>query len=140
MSESEKTQSTPTGTTIPDLLLHIIRSPYLVAPLLLLIAAVIVCVAMGLIDISWGDGGSGIKVTQGHKSAPGTEVNVAGDWDGSGKDLSDSEKKIIARYSYKMKFKFTPSRRPSENDRVLFYRRSSRSTRSTVFWPRRRPW
>jgi hypothetical protein len=104
MSEPRKQEPAQVGATIPDVLLRILASPYLVAPLLLLLAGLILTVALGYIAVSWGDGG--IKVSQGERSGDSNDLNIEGTWRGTGKDLSDSDHNLVAKYTYTMSFNF----------------------------------
>jgi hypothetical protein len=102
---SPKNEKPTVGTTIPDLILRIFTNPFLTITLFLLLGAFIVAIAVGYIEVSWGD--SGVKVTQGHHGAGASERNITGNWRGTGKDLTDSDQKLTAKYTYNISMAFT---------------------------------
>jgi len=97
-------QNNPVGATVPDVILRILASPFLVVPLFLLVGCLIVSLALGFIEISWE--GSTIRLSQGQRGLQSTESNIAGEWAGTAKDLQDSEKKITAQYTYNISMTF----------------------------------
>ena len=52
---------------VPDLILRVFASPFLVVPLFLLVASVAVLIAAGFLELSWGEGG--LKIAQGQRSS-----------------------------------------------------------------------
>jgi hypothetical protein len=95
----------PVGATFWDLILRIFRSPFLVIPIFLLIVAIFAAIGLGFIEVSWGD--AGLKLSQGKRSMEAGDVNIAGSWRGEGKDLTDSDHKLLAKYTYTLSLNFT---------------------------------
>ena len=52
----------------------------------------------GSISLSWGDGV--LKLEKGQQGSNLVEMNIAGNWRGVGKDLSDSDHKLLKKYTY----------------------------------------
>ena len=102
-------QNNPVGATIPDVILRILASPFLVVPLVLLVGCLIISTALGFIEISW-DGGA-IRLSQGQRGLQSTDLNIGGEWDGTGKDLQDSDKRITPQYTYKISMTFAQNSR-----------------------------
>lgn len=86
--------------TWPDVALRILSSRYLAGALLLIVVLFIVAVAMGFIGVSWGT--SGISLSQGQRAASPGDLNIEGTWRGEGKDLQDSDHKLVAKYTYNL--------------------------------------
>jgi hypothetical protein len=86
--------------TWPDVALRILSSRYLAGALLLIVVLFIVAVAMGFIGVSWGS--SGISVSQGQRAALPGDLDIEGTWRGEGKDLQDSDHKLVAKYTYNL--------------------------------------
>jgi hypothetical protein len=84
--------------TWADVALRILSSRYLAGALLLIVVFFIVAVAMGFIGVSWGS--SGISLSQGQRAVSPRDFNIEGTWRGEGKDLQDSDHKLIAKYTY----------------------------------------
>lgn len=82
-----KSEPTPPaiGATWPDVILRILRSPYLTIPLLALALLLVVSIATGYVELSLGE--TGIKFSQGPLGSAKTDLNITGNWRGQAKDL-----------------------------------------------------
>lgn len=98
MSNLPNLQPKTLGATVPDLLLRTFEIPFLVIQLFLLLVNLTASIAFGYVKISWGD--NGIKLSQGSRGASASDINIAGTWRGEAKDLSASDRKLIAKYTY----------------------------------------
>lgn len=94
----------PVGATYADVILRILRSPYLAIPLLALAALLLVSIATGYVELSFGD--HGVKLSQGPHGSARTDLNIAGEWHGQAKDLSADDGKLAARYAYTITMNF----------------------------------
>jgi hypothetical protein len=73
MKDATKHRPTPIGATVPDLILRVLASlasPFLVIPLLVAVADVIALIGFGFIELSWGDGASGLRRGKGVQGLP----------------------------------------------------------------------
>jgi len=104
MTEPYKNVPNSIGATVPDLILRILASPFLIIPLFILVGALIASVAFGFIEISWGQ--NGLKLSQGQHGVEISDVNLVGTWRGTAKDLTDSDHKLTAKYTYTMSMTF----------------------------------
>jgi hypothetical protein len=88
-----------------DVIIHILQSPFLVVCVMLIVAAFIVSVALGFVEVSWS--GDGLKLSQGEMGRESTDLSIGGTWYADGRDLNDSDGSLAPHFTYRLNLTFT---------------------------------
>jgi hypothetical protein len=105
MRQPPATTPKQVGATVPDLILRVFASPFLVIPIFLILIGLITAIALGFIEISWGE--SGLKLAQGQHYSQSSDVSIAGTWSGVAKDLDANDANLKHQYTYRVSMTFT---------------------------------